>query len=80
MPFPFIIVPLLDFLLKLMMCPHLFRYKILKQIVCFIISICTVGFVFYEFVQDDPLLYDYNVEQRVNDFIEAAMAQVRVVF
>ncbi|CAL5326497.1 unnamed protein product [Camellia sinensis] len=26
-------------------------------------------------VQDNPLLYDYNVEQRVNDFINAAITQ-----
>ncbi|KAJ4981597.1 hypothetical protein NE237_032434 [Protea cynaroides] len=26
-------------------------------------------------VQDNPLLFDYNVEKRVNDFIDAAMAQ-----
>ncbi|KAJ7944151.1 Alpha-mannosidase [Quillaja saponaria] len=29
-------------------------------------------------VQDNPLLYDYNVEQRVNDFISAAMTQANV--
>ncbi|KAJ6797677.1 alpha-mannosidase [Iris pallida] len=29
-------------------------------------------------VQDDPLLYDYNVEQRVNDFIDAALSQADV--
>ncbi|KAG6700778.1 hypothetical protein I3842_08G130500 [Carya illinoinensis] len=29
-------------------------------------------------VQDDPLLYDYNVEQRVNDFINAAIKQANV--
>ncbi|KAK8957105.1 hypothetical protein KSP39_PZI000968 [Platanthera zijinensis] len=29
-------------------------------------------------VQDDPLLYDYNVNGRVNDFIDAAMAQANV--
>uniref|UniRef100_A0A1D1Y7A6 Alpha-mannosidase n=1 Tax=Anthurium amnicola TaxID=1678845 RepID=A0A1D1Y7A6_9ARAE len=29
-------------------------------------------------VQDDPLLFDYNVEQRVNDFIDAAMIQANV--
>ncbi|XP_038994877.1 alpha-mannosidase [Hibiscus syriacus] len=29
-------------------------------------------------VQDNPLLYDYNVEQRVNDFINAAMIQANV--
>uniref|UniRef100_A0A6N2KXU6 Alpha-mannosidase n=1 Tax=Salix viminalis TaxID=40686 RepID=A0A6N2KXU6_SALVM len=28
-------------------------------------------------VQDNPLLDDYNVEQRVNDFINAAMTQVK---
>ncbi|GMP32034.1 hypothetical protein CsSME_00005979 [Camellia sinensis var. sinensis] len=27
-------------------------------------------------VQDNPLLYDYNVEQRVNDFINAAITQL----
>lgn len=27
-------------------------------------------------MQDDPLLFDYNVEQRVKDFIEAATTQV----
>ncbi|GJN25499.1 hypothetical protein PR202_gb13333 [Eleusine coracana subsp. coracana] len=26
-------------------------------------------------VQDDPLLFDYNVEERVNDFVAAALAQ-----
>ncbi|XP_022132790.1 alpha-mannosidase [Momordica charantia] len=26
-------------------------------------------------IQDDPSLYDYNVEQRVNDFIDAALTQ-----
>ncbi|KAM0866244.1 hypothetical protein ACQ4PT_042745 [Festuca glaucescens] len=26
-------------------------------------------------VQDDPLLFDYNVEQRVNDFVAAALVQ-----
>ncbi|XP_038973707.1 alpha-mannosidase-like isoform X1 [Phoenix dactylifera] len=29
-------------------------------------------------VQDDKLLYDYNVEQRVNDFIDAAITQANV--
>ncbi|XP_027359889.1 alpha-mannosidase-like [Abrus precatorius] len=29
-------------------------------------------------VQDDPLLFDYNVEQRVNDFISAAITQASV--
>ncbi|XP_028775256.1 alpha-mannosidase [Neltuma alba] len=29
-------------------------------------------------VQDDPLLFDYNVEQRVNDFINAAITQANV--
>ncbi|PKA54016.1 alpha-mannosidase [Apostasia shenzhenica] len=29
-------------------------------------------------VQDDPLLYDYNVDERVNDFIDAAVAQANV--
>lgn len=27
-------------------------------------------------LQDDPLLFDYNVKDRVNDFIVAAVAQV----
>lgn len=27
-------------------------------------------------MQDDPLLFDYNVEERVNDFVAAALAQV----
>lgn len=31
-------------------------------------------------LQDDPSLYDYNVEQRVNDFIEAALTQVKSLF
>ncbi|XP_072954939.1 alpha-mannosidase [Typha angustifolia] len=36
--------------------------------------------VFDDFVpvQDDHLLYDYNVEQRVNDFINAAITQANV--
>ncbi|XP_022132720.1 alpha-mannosidase-like [Momordica charantia] len=29
-------------------------------------------------IQDDPLLYDYNVDQRVNDFIDAALAQASI--
>ncbi|KAK2984501.1 hypothetical protein RJ640_016887 [Escallonia rubra] len=29
-------------------------------------------------VQDNPLIYDYNVESRVNDFIDAAMVQANV--
>ncbi|KAG6702974.1 hypothetical protein I3842_07G062300 [Carya illinoinensis] len=29
-------------------------------------------------VQDDPLLYDYNVQQRVNDFLNAAKIQANV--
>uniref|UniRef100_J3KV59 Alpha-mannosidase n=1 Tax=Oryza brachyantha TaxID=4533 RepID=J3KV59_ORYBR len=29
-------------------------------------------------VQDDPLLFDYNVEQRVNDFVAAAIAQANI--
>ncbi|EEF31544.1 lysosomal alpha-mannosidase, putative [Ricinus communis] len=29
-------------------------------------------------VQDNPLLFDYNVEQRVNDFVDAAMTQANV--
>ncbi|XP_009386958.2 alpha-mannosidase isoform X1 [Musa acuminata AAA Group] len=29
-------------------------------------------------VQDDHLLYDYNVQERVNDFIDAAMTQANV--
>lgn len=31
-------------------------------------------------LQDDPLLFDYNVKDRVNDFIVAAMAQVHLTF
>ena len=31
-------------------------------------------------LQDDPLLYDYNVKQRVNDFIDAALTQVNSPF
>jgi hypothetical protein len=27
-------------------------------------------------LQDDILLFDYNVDQRVNDFVNAAIAQV----
>lgn len=27
-------------------------------------------------LQDNPLIFDYNVEQRVNDFIDAAITQV----
>ncbi|CAD6253773.1 unnamed protein product [Miscanthus lutarioriparius] len=29
-------------------------------------------------VQDDPLLFDYNVEERVNDFVAAAVAQANI--
>ncbi|XP_020699956.1 alpha-mannosidase [Dendrobium catenatum] len=29
-------------------------------------------------IQDDPILYDYNVNERVNDFIDAALAQANV--
>ncbi|XP_058107981.1 alpha-mannosidase-like isoform X3 [Magnolia sinica] len=29
-------------------------------------------------IQDDPRLYDYNVEQRINDFIDAARTQANV--
>ncbi|KAJ0988739.1 hypothetical protein J5N97_007095 [Dioscorea zingiberensis] len=29
-------------------------------------------------IQDDPLLFDYNVEERVNDFVEAAVAQADI--
>ncbi|KAK8946125.1 hypothetical protein KSP40_PGU006463 [Platanthera guangdongensis] len=29
-------------------------------------------------VQDNPLIYDYNVKERVNDFIDAALAQANV--
>lgn len=29
-------------------------------------------------MQDDPLLFDYNVEERVNDFVAAALAQVQL--
>lgn len=29
-------------------------------------------------MQDDPLLFDYNVEERVNDFVAAAIAQVNL--
>ncbi|KDP43185.1 hypothetical protein JCGZ_22737 [Jatropha curcas] len=32
----------------------------------------------FEPVQDNPLLFDYNVEQRVSDFIKAAIAQANV--
>lgn len=28
------------------------------------------------YLKDDELLFDYNVQERVNDFVEAAMAQV----
>lgn len=31
-------------------------------------------------LQDDPLLFDYNVKDRVNDFIVAAIAQVHLTF
>lgn len=30
-------------------------------------------------VKDDNLLFDYNVNERVNDFVAAAVAQVRTV-
>lgn len=30
-------------------------------------------------MQDDPLLFDYNVEERVNDFVAAAVAQVHLL-
>ncbi|KAJ6837233.1 putative alpha-mannosidase isoform X1 [Iris pallida] len=29
-------------------------------------------------IQDDPLLFDYNVEERVNDFVAAAVSQANV--
>ncbi|KAM0936003.1 putative alpha-mannosidase [Dioscorea sansibarensis] len=29
-------------------------------------------------IQDDPLLFDYNVEERVNDFVAAAIAQANI--
>jgi alpha-mannosidase len=29
-------------------------------------------------MQDDPLLFDYNVEQRVNDFVHAALSQANI--
>ncbi|XP_062197147.1 probable alpha-mannosidase At5g13980 [Phragmites australis] len=29
-------------------------------------------------VQDDPFLFDYNVEERVNDFVAAALAQANI--
>ncbi|KAG8089899.1 hypothetical protein GUJ93_ZPchr0011g27009 [Zizania palustris] len=32
----------------------------------------------YPVVQDDPLLFDYNVEDRVNDFVAAALAQANI--
>ncbi|KAE9606630.1 putative alpha-mannosidase [Lupinus albus] len=32
----------------------------------------------FESLQDDPLLFDYNVEQRVQDFIDAAIIQANV--
>lgn len=28
------------------------------------------------FLKDDILLFDYNVQERVNDFVAAALAQV----
>ena len=31
-------------------------------------------------MQDDPLLFDYNVKDRVNDFIAAAITQVHLTF
>lgn len=33
-----------------------------------------------EFVQDNPLIFDYNVQERVNDFINAAITQVNSNF
>lgn len=30
-------------------------------------------------LQDDVLLFDYNVQERVNDFVAAALAQVRTI-
>ncbi|KAG8388779.1 hypothetical protein BUALT_Bualt02G0160700 [Buddleja alternifolia] len=33
---------------------------------------------YFDPVQDDPLLFDFNVEARVNDFISAAMIQANV--
>ncbi|KAI3699356.1 hypothetical protein L2E82_43610 [Cichorium intybus] len=32
----------------------------------------------FEPVQDNPLLFDRNVEKRVNDFIDAALTQVSI--
>lgn len=36
----------------------------------------TWTYTFLASMQDDPLLFDYNVEQRVDDFVAAAIAQV----
>lgn len=35
---------------------------------------------FAEQLQDDPRIFDYNVEQRVNDFVDAARTQVSLNF
>lgn len=31
-------------------------------------------------LQDNPLLFDMNVQKRVNDFIDAALTQVSILF
>jgi len=31
----------------------------------------------FDYLKDDILLFDYNVQERVNDFVNAALAQVR---
>lgn len=57
-----------------MMCPLLFRYLYLKNDRIFFLwnSYQHIAFV----LKDDVLLFDYNIQERVNAFVAAALAQV----
>jgi len=80
-PFLFITVHRKAFILKSMMTLFPYRYldfttKTWKlQILCCILS-TLLTLCYNWWLQDDPLLFDYNVEQRVQDFVAAAIAQV----
>lgn len=51
----------------------------MKNNIVFLHYILTHFFLYFS-TKDDIDLFDYNVEERVNDFVETAMAQVGIYF
>jgi len=48
----------------------------LEPYAAFNVLLGTFSFIAHFFLKDDVLLFDYNVQERVNDFVSAALEQV----